>query len=471
MLLSKPLSKPLSKLLRPVKLPSSIAWASCRASSTSVTSSTSSNTPEVLPLISPHSIYVWGSSSNSRLPTVPSSSTLLSPRKIPISAVNEDLGLDDSWSLKHFRVGKGDNTGFVFAKNSGTEDEINRTFIYGDDKYNPSREITEYPPSPTSDPSKTSSITSDFLVDDLVLGPKSFGLIARSKADSSQSALSWGYGGDALNGYGQLGLGPSVQTDGQYNVTLPSPITSLTEDFTPLTQWQIASSHTVGLSSSSNEVLTAGSGQFGRLGNIDAIDQLYFEPVEMLSTLPSISWTQVSAGHAFTLALASDGTVHGWGKNEANQLGLGGGLSMDVYNMENAPNSIEFFEINDIHVAQVACGYNHAAALDVEGNVYVWGGKSGFLSPELVTNMEEKATWVGCGHNFTVVAAESNALYTFSHGGSSGGVKLGCLGHGSASGDRTPREVVSLDESLIEGKVVDVQVGWTGVGVVVGEEE
>jgi len=418
-------------------------------------------------LISPNAIYVWGSAAKSRLPTLASeTSSILSPRKIPISAINDDLGLDDSWSLKHYRVGKADNTGLVFSQNSNTPDEINRVFIYGDEKYNKSQEVTEY----MSGENK-SSLTADILIEDLVLGPKSFGILGKDKNTEKQKTLSWGYGGDALNGYGQLGLGVTVQTDGNYNVNLPQEITSLNEDETPLTQLQIASSHAVGLSPNSNEILTVGSGQFGRLGNIDAIDQLYFEPVEMLSTLPNITWTQISVGHAFTLSLADDGTVHGWGKNEANQLGLGGGLSMDVYNMENAPNVIEHFEINDIHVAQISCGYNHAAALDVNGNVYVWGGKSGFLSPEVVTNLEEKATWIGCGHNFTVVAGESNALYTFSHGGSSGGVKLGCLGHGSASGDRTPMEVVSLDESLISGEVVDVQVGWTGVGVVVGEEE
>lgn len=47
------------------------------------------------------------------------------------------------------------------------------------------------------------------------------------------------------------------------------------------------------------------------------------------------------AGHAFSLALTSEGEVYGWGRNDAGQLGLGGGLTMDVYAMENDPRLVE----------------------------------------------------------------------------------------------------------------------------------
>jgi alpha-tubulin suppressor-like RCC1 family protein len=50
--------------------------------------------------------------------------------------------------------------------------------------------------------------------------------------------------------------------------------------------------------------------------------------------------TRLSVGHAFTLALASSGELYGWGRNDAGQLGLGGGLSMDVYAMENLPRQV-----------------------------------------------------------------------------------------------------------------------------------
>lgn len=47
------------------------------------------------------------------------------------------------------------------------------------------------------------------------------------------------------------------------------------------------------------------------------------------------------AGHAFALALSSEGEVFGWGRNDHGQLGLGGGLTMDVYAAEVLPRPID----------------------------------------------------------------------------------------------------------------------------------
>ena len=60
-----------------------------------------------------------------------------------------------------------------------------------------------------------------------------------------------------------------------------------------------------------------------------------------------------------------------------------------------------------------------------------------------------------------------------SHGGSSGGPKVGCLGRGDAKGDRRPGVVMGVEPAALEEgeKILDVQVGWTHVGVVVGKEE
>jgi Regulator of chromosome condensation (RCC1) repeat len=50
--------------------------------------------------------------------------------------------------------------------------------------------------------------------------------------------------------------------------------------------------------------------------------------------------TRLSVGTAFTLALTDAGELYGWGRNDAGQLGLGGGMSMDVYAMENLPRQV-----------------------------------------------------------------------------------------------------------------------------------
>ena len=46
------------------------------------------------------------------------------------------------------------------------------------------------------------------------------------------------------------------------------------------------------------EVLTAGSGSYGRLGNFEMSDQLYLEPVELLA----YNVKQIAGGKAFTIA-------------------------------------------------------------------------------------------------------------------------------------------------------------------------
>ncbi len=52
----------------------------------------------------------------------------------------------------------------------------------------------------------------------------------------------------------------------------------------------------------------------------------------------------IAAGHAFTLALTSEGEVFGWGRDESGQIGIGGTLTMDIYKMELLPIQIRGFD-------------------------------------------------------------------------------------------------------------------------------
>lgn len=62
-------------------------------------------------------------------------------------------------------------------------------------------------------------------------------------------------------------------------------------------------------------MLCTGAGAYGRLGNFETIDQLFFEPVELLTS----GVEQIAVGKSFTLAL-KDGLVHGWGRNHKGQV-------------------------------------------------------------------------------------------------------------------------------------------------------
>lgn len=57
--------------------------------------------------------------------------------------------------------------------------------------------------------------------------------------------------------------------------------------------------------------------------------------------LHSTDIVQIASGHAFNLVLTKEGKVFCWGRNEQGQLGLGGGISMDVYSMEAVPLIVE----------------------------------------------------------------------------------------------------------------------------------
>ena len=135
-------------------------------------------------------------------------------------------------------------------------------------------------------------------------------------------ALTMGWAGGVNEGYGNLGLGANIG-DGGGVVSVPTRVTSLEEDGTPLNGASAAGSHTAGLSGATNEVLTTGSGQYGRLGNVDAVDQLFFEPVELLMTIPEVKYTKVAAGNSYTLVLGDTGVVWGWGWSRG-----GGGLGV-----------------------------------------------------------------------------------------------------------------------------------------------
>lgn len=56
-------------------------------------------------------------------------------------------------------------------------------------------------------------------------------------------------------------------------------------------------------------------------------------------------------------------------------MGIGGGLAMDVYNIESIPVLVEAF--NGLSVKQIAAGYDHAAAVTDDGRLYMWGSRSG----------------------------------------------------------------------------------------------
>ena len=161
----------------------------------------------------------------------------------------------------------------------------------------------------------------------------------------------------------------------------------------------------------------AGSGSYGRLGNLESTDQLFLDPVELLA---GEIVKQIAGGNSFTLALTNDGVVHGFGRNDkgnestdaiwrifllfssaclpcdstvsfhvlprhAGQLGTGGGMMVDMYAMSSLPTPIEG-QLENRTVAKIGTGHSHSACITNRGELFIWG-MNRYLEPELVTSL------------------------------------------------------------------------------------
>lgn len=119
-----------------------------------------------------------------------------------------------------------------------------------------------------------------------------------------------------------------------------------------------------------------------------------------------------------------------------NQLGVGGGLAMDHYNMEAIPTLVEGFD--GARVTQFAAGYDHAAAVTEDGRLYMWGSKLWLEPHEMTALAGETIVQVACGRVYTVALSQDGKVFTFGKGSSN------CLGHGDRKNQLQPLQIASL---------------------------
>ena len=111
----------------------------------------------------------------------------------------------------------------------------------------------------------------------------------------------------------------------------------------------------------------------GRLG----AGQTYSLPRPLPNTVKKLDGTEltsivsISAGYNFSLAVAADGSVWGWGDNSSAQLGQNNLSNSGVpYTVQvKAPSGGGLLA----NIAMAAAGGNHALALDTTGKVFAWG--------------------------------------------------------------------------------------------------
>ncbi|BDR54488.1 hypothetical protein KIMH_05990 [Bombiscardovia apis] len=84
----------------------------------------------------------------------------------------------------------------------------------------------------------------------------------------------------------------------------------------------------------------------------------------------TITYSSLSAGQDYTLAIGSDGNAYSWGSNQHGRLGSG---SAD---RQAHPSPSRVHLPDTVRVLQVAAGSSHALALGSDHHVYAWGANA-----------------------------------------------------------------------------------------------
>ncbi|MBD0382049.1 RCC1 domain-containing protein [Paenibacillus sedimenti] len=121
--------------------------------------------------------------------------------------------------------------------------------------------------------------------------------------------------------------------------------------------------------------------------------------------------SQVAAGFDHSLVLTENGTMYAWGDNTYGQVGIN-----SAKGVVSGPQKIEGLP----KINQISAGFRHSMALDLEGNVWVWGNNiAGQLGTGDRTDLRKptpislpgKATSVTAGHRFSLVTLENGKVY------------------------------------------------------------
>ena len=263
------------------------------------------------------------------------------------------------------------------------------------------------------------------------------------------SVWTWGWGGNWLSP-NALGHGRKV------TCAQPTRVEGLKERVTQLAGGK---EHCLALTER-GELYAWGRGEFGRLGLGGSGNQLSPVRVDAL-TGPEMRVRQVVCGSSFNGAVLESGGLMTWGRNEAGQLGLGVGLTLDAYSMESVPSRVEFdYESVDeeaVTVRAVTAGERHMLALTDRGQVYLFGLRM-WMKPVRVRGdhgmfESKRMKAVGAGKNWSAAIDEDGSVWTWGKGGN------GCLGHPDRRDEKEPRKIAVFGPGAALGRAESIMAG------------
>ena len=221
--------------------------------------------------------------------------------------------------------------------------------------------------------------------------------------------------------------------------------------------------------SADGTVYTWGRNEYGQLGNgVTATNSPVPVAVKTAGTpMEGKTIVQISAKVWYALALASDGTVYSWGFNSWGQLGNG---TSGTANNASAPVAVKTAgtPMDGKTIVQVAAGATHSLALATDGTIYAWGkNEYGQLGNDSTTNspvpvavktagtpMEGKTIiQIHAGYEHSLALASDGTVYTW------GRNNFGQLGKNDATDAHIPAAVRTLGTPMADKVIVQLAAG------------
>ena len=254
----------------------------------------------------------------------------------------------------------------------------------------------------------------------------------------------WGY-----NPQGQIGNRTTTDSAHPTPVTVSGALAGKT-----VTQVAVGGASTLALASDGT-LYSWGSNAQGQLGVGTSTSSNTPVAVTMTGALAGKKVAHISGGQDWFVALTTDGGLYSWGNNADGQ--LGNGLSQS----SNVPVAVDMTAIGSKTITSVSAGRLHTLALASDGTVYGWGGNSAGALGNGTTTSSPRPTPVTpagtpmAGKVITSISAGTYFSFALASDGTTYGWGLNNssqLGNGTAANSLTP--VAITTSGALNGKSV-----------------
>ena len=286
---------------------------------------------------------------------------------------------------------------------------------------------------------------------------------------SDGTVYSWGF-----NSWGQLGNGTSGTAN---NASAPVAVKTAGTPMEGKTIVQVAAGATHSLALATDGTIYAwGKNEYGQLGNDSTTNSPVPVAVKTAGTpMDGKTIIQIHAGYEHSLALASDGTVYAWGRNNSGQLGKNDATDTHI------PAAVQTLgtPMAGKVIVQLAAGNSQSMALASDGTVYTWGwNQYGQLGNGTTTNSRipvavvttgtplagKTISQIAAGNAHALAMTDDGTVYTW------GWNQYGQLGNGTTTNSRIPIAIVTTGTPLAGKMITQITSGGSPNSLVLADD-